>query len=241
MYYSGNSLNNNSGVIDSNNVLNLFDLSKGVYKIDYQLVSQDASDRLELTVNKGSISIFINHQWQDFTGTLSLQNYMNEDFQHLRLRVNEVTNFTLAVVDDGLISNPTVNLNLSPKFDFDLGDRRNKAWSAGKIDKLTGAAWYEGKVEISQVPQIGIVENIGGDDVTDWVRFSLKQGATINLVTDGAITEIVNSKNQVVLGSDDAYESNLNVFLKTGTYFLHYSSESSTVETFYSHASFSFA
>lgn len=237
MYYSGNYLDNNSGVLKPNNPLNLVKLSKGIYELDYQIVSSEGGYRLNLIVDKGSMSIFVDGKWQDFTGTLPLQDTQ----QHLKLRVNKESNFSLGVFDDGLINNPTVNLNLGSKFDFDLGDSRSKAWSAGKIDKLTGANWSNGRVESLDVPQIGIVETIGGDDVTDWVKFSLKKGATINLTTDGAIAEIVNFKNQVVLGSNDSYESDLTGYLKAGTYYLHYSSESSMVETFYSHANFTFA
>jgi hypothetical protein len=237
MYYSGNSLDNNSGVLNLNNSLNFFKLSRGIYEFDYQIVSSDLADRLNFSLTKGSMSVFTNGKWQNFTGTLPLQNTQ----QHIKLRANKETNLSLEVVDDGLISNPTVNLNLGSKFDFDLGDSRSKAWSVGKIDKLTGANWSNGQVENLNVPQIGIVETIGGDDVTDWVKFSLKKGATINLTTDGAIAEIVNYKNQVVLGSDDSYGSDLTGYLKAGTYFLHYSSESSMVETFYSQASFTFA
>ncbi len=237
MYFSGSSLDNNSGVLNSNNSLNFFKLSRGIYEFDYQLVSRDLSDRINLSLTKGSMSVFNDGKWQDFTEALPLQNTQ----QHLKLRVNKESNFSLSVFDDGLITNPTVNINLGSKFDFDLGDSRSKAWAAGKIDKLTGVNWYNGKVENLEVPQIGIVETIGGDDVTDWVKFSLKKGATINLTTDGAIAEIVNYKNQVILGSNDSYESNLTGYLKAGTYFLHYSSESSMVETFYSQASFTFA
>jgi hypothetical protein len=245
MYYSGNSLNNNSVVLNPNNSLNLFKLSKGIYKFDYQ-ISGDLNDHLDLTVTKGSIDVFVNNQWQNITDTLQFQNIQSvsrlrtENLQHIKLRVNKESSFSFGVVDDGLINNPTASLNLGHRFDFDLGDKRAKAWSVGKIDKLTGANWSNGKVDNLTAPQIGIEENIGGDDVTDWVKFSLKKGATINLTTDGAIVEIVNYKNQVVFGSDDSYESNLNGFLKAGTYFLHYSSESSMVETFYSQATFSF-
>lgn len=57
--------------------------------------------------------------------------------------------------------------------------------------------------------------------------------ATLVLIeTEKAIFELVNSKKQVVASSDDGYSSSLYAQLKPGTYYLHYSSESSTSEVF---------
>jgi hypothetical protein len=112
---------------------------------------------------------------------------------------------------------------------LDFGDRQYSAWRIGQRSEFDCPAIFGRGYRLSS---LDIKEKIGGDDVTDWVRIEIKAKALVNWITNGAIAELVNSKNQVVIGSDDGYESNLSATLNPGVYYLHFSSESSMEEIF---------
>lgn len=85
----------------------------------------------------------------------------------------------------------------------DLGDRSSRSWNAGKVDSLTNLSWNEGVVGPGNQAGLTITEKIGGDDVSDWVKFRVTGKATqIKLDTEGTIAEIVKGKS-VVVGSSD--------------------------------------
>ncbi|MEG3939875.1 hypothetical protein QT995_17155 [Microcoleus sp. S36b_A3] len=122
----------------------------------------------------------------------------------------------------------------------DMGNNRSGAWNMGKlarerrnpksgesVDILTGADWNEGIASKNRSGVSAISESIGGDDITDWARFRVNVPVQVNLVTDNAITAIVNSSQSVVVDSSDGYSSNLTATLEPGVYFLQFSSESS--------------
>jgi hypothetical protein len=112
---------------------------------------------------------------------------------------------------------------------FDFGDRAYKAWNIGKPSEFDCPATF---ARGRRLTSLNITEKIGGNDYSDHVRVEIKANAAIQLITQGAIAEIVNSKHQVVASSNDSYESKVETTLKPGTYFLHFSSESSMEEIF---------
>lgn len=97
----------------------------------------------------------------------------------------------------------------------DTGNNRSRAWnmerlarrrnlkSAESVDILTGADWDEGIAAKNRTGVSSISESIGGDDITDWARFRVNVPVQVNLVTDSAITAIVNSSRSVVVDSSD--------------------------------------
>jgi hypothetical protein len=112
---------------------------------------------------------------------------------------------------------------------LDFGDTRATAWIPGRPSEFECPVTKDSRRRFSS---LNITEKIGGDDVSDWVKLDIRQTAYIELTTQNAIAEIVNARNRVVVGSDDAYESKLTATLQPGTYYLHFSSESSLSEIF---------
>lgn len=114
----------------------------------------------------------------------------------------------------------------------DLGNSPKTGLKFNKLTTRTGKSWNQGDLSKTDTPGIYIEETIGGDEVTDYASFKLDKPTLILVETEGAIFELVNSKNEAVASSDDGYSSSLYVQLNPGTYYLHYSSESSTSEIF---------
>jgi hypothetical protein len=57
-----------------------------------------------------------------------------------------------------------------------------------RIDPLTGLSWNNGQVTRSDSTiGIKITETIGGDDVSDYAKFSINEASEIRLNTIGAI------------------------------------------------------
>jgi hypothetical protein len=56
------------------------------------------------------------------------------------------------------------------------------------FDPLTGLNWNNGQVIRNDSIGIKITETIGGDDVSDYAKFSLSEVSNIRLNTTGAIS-----------------------------------------------------
>lgn len=121
---------------------------------------------------------------------------------------------------------------------FDLGDNPATALRLGKIDQLTGLRVHHGIVGLTRNHKVKITESIGGDDVSDYVRFSLKSQQTLKIKTTGAIAQLLSSQRTVIVDSSDGYESTLQVTLQPGRYYLGFSSEGSIPYDFTSVISF---
>jgi hypothetical protein len=101
----------------------------------------------------------------------------------------------------------------------DTGNNRSGAWNMGSLARrrnfrsgeslniLTGAGWDGGMASKNRTGVASISETIGGNDMTDWARFRANVPVQINLVTNTAITAIVNSSRNTVVDS-----SNLTTF-----------------------------
>lgn len=224
--------------IQSNQQLLVTDANRGEYLLNFNLFSPDQSDALNLEVTKGRLSVFANGAWTPVPKVLSLPNIESRGGA-LRLRVDRTANLSFRLVDsftnpafNDVPTNPTARLQLTGlESSLDMGDRRSSAWNMGRIDRLTGLEWNEGIVDRA-ASSFRITESIGGDDVSDYARFSLSKAATVRIETEGAIAQLLNSKGMVVADSSDGYESLLTANLKRGTYYLGFSSESSIAQAF---------
>ncbi len=122
----------------------------------------------------------------------------------------------------------------------DLGNTRENAWDMGilkpwETDSNTGITWNNGYVYGTyHLGHSYISEKIGGGDVTDWTTFTLDEGSYLNFYHSNAVAEILDSSQQVVVGSNDAPSGNLQAYLEPGLYYLHFSSEASIRELFHS-------
>lgn len=105
-----------------------------------------------------------------------------------------------------------------------------KPWES---DTDTGTEYNQGYIYGSyHLGASYITEFIGGDDISDYINFSLDESSYINFYHSNAIAEILDSNNQVVVGSNDSYSGNLQAYLSPGNYSIGFSSESSTPELF---------
>jgi hypothetical protein len=240
MQYSGIKLTANVGTINKQKSLKLAQCLKGEYDFSYKFLSADANDSLNLVVGSGLVSVSLDHgvSWTPISKSFSF-NY-SKNLTGIKLRVDSRSaSFGLVASDRINLSNPTVQLTFGNNFDFDLPDTRYQAWSMGQIDSLTGLSWNNGQVTHSDsLVGIKITESIGGDDVSDYAKFSLSATSDIRLETNNAIAQIINYKGQVVIDSSDSYDSVLEGHLAAGTYYIGFSTESSTSETFTSSLSF---
>lgn len=217
--------------------LKVVDALRGEYEIGFELLTSDPGDYLKLSLEKGKMSVFVNGQWQPIANKEYSFQPNGQMPETLKVRVNSQAAFSIATVDPNAPTNPGATITLDSKLSEDLGDRSSRAWNAGKLDPTTGLQWNEGIVSAQPSAGISIREGIGGDDVSDWVKFSVTKTRTVQIQTGGAIVELV-KKNAVVAGSDDGYSSNFTSQLTRGTYYLHFSSESSTLEAFTSAVTF---
>ncbi|MCM0594581.1 MAG: hypothetical protein ACIWVG_04565 [Gloeotrichia echinulata HAB0833] len=218
---------------------------KGTYEINYSINSQDQDDRLSLNVTKGSMSWWksSSQTWEKINGKLELQNNGAQS-EGLKLRVDRSASFNFFTVDgynhfhDDAPTNPEAQITLvGGGLKFDMGLSRTTGWNMGKIYPTTNLNWNDGIVS-SSGNGIRISESIGGDDVSDYSKFQLTKDTTITLTTRDAIAQIINSKGMVVGDSHDSYNSTITVTLKKGTYYLGYSTESSTESIFTSELKF---
>jgi hypothetical protein len=238
MQYSGIKLTANVGTINKLKPLKLSQCLKGVYDFNYKFLSADTNDSLNLVVGSGLISVSLDNgvSWQ-FAKSFSFK--YNRNLTDIKLRVDSRSaSFGLVASDRVNLSNPTVQLTLGKSFDFDLPDTKYYSWNMGGIDPLTGLNWNNGQVVRNDSMEIKITETIGGDDFSDYAKFSLLEASNIRLNTTGAIAQIINYQGSVVIDSSDSYESVLEKNLTAGTYYIGFSSESSTVGTFTSSLSF---
>ncbi|MEY2831458.1 MAG: hypothetical protein RLZZ574_716 [Cyanobacteriota bacterium] len=239
MQYSGIKLTSNVGTINKLKPLKLSQCLKGVYDFNYKFLSADSKDSLNLVVGSGLISVSLDNG-VSWTQAKSFSFKYNKNLTDIKLRVDSRSaSFGLVASDRINLSNPTVQLTFGNNFDFDLPDTRYQAWGMGQIDSLTGLNWNNGQVTRSDsLIGIKITEAIGGDDVSDYAKFSLSATSDIKLETNNAIAQIINYKGQVVIDSSDSYDSVLEGHLAAGTYYIGFSTESSTVGSFTSSLSF---
>lgn len=238
MQYSGIKLTANVGTINKLKPLKLSQCLKGVYDFDYKFLSADTNDSLNLVVGSGLISVSLDNG-VSWTQAKSFSFKYNRNLTDIKLRVDSRSaSFGLLASDRVNLSNPSVQLTLGKSFDFDLPDTKYYSWNMGGIDPLTGLNWNNGQVVRNDSMEIKITETIGGDDFSDYAKFSLSEASNIRLNTTGAIAQIINYQGSVVIDSSDSYDSVLEKNLTAGTYYIGFSSESSTVGTFTSSLSF---
>lgn len=151
---------------------------------------------------------------------------------------NSLLNPQYTLSHTNLIGSNTLVNAIQPPLPPDMGGG-SQYWDMGvlepaQIDTVTGQRWDFGTVTRSEVPGTSFInENIGGDDVNDRAQFSVTQSVMLNLHTNGAIAEVINTAtNSVVVGSSDSYVSNLTALLSPGSYILSYSSEASIPAAF---------
>lgn len=237
-----------SKTIDFGQALQFNSVHKGTYEISYSINSPDQDDRLSLNVTKGSMSWWksSSQTWEKVNGKLELQNNGGQP-EPLKLRVNRSASFSFSTVDgynyspyDDAPTNPSAEIGLvSGGLKFDMGDRRTSGWRMGKVYSNTNLGWNDGVISSGGNGNgIRISETIGGDDVSDYATFQLTKNTTITLTTKDAIAQIINSKGMVVGDSNDSYNSTITVTLKKGTYYLGFSTESSTESIFTSELKF---
>jgi hypothetical protein len=238
MQYSGIKLTANVGTINKLKPLKLSQCLKGVYDFNYKFLSADTNDSLNLVVGSGLISVSLDNG-VSWTQAKSFSFKYNKNLTDIKLRVDSRSaSFGLVASDRINLSNPTVQLNFGKSFDFDMPDTKYHSWNMGGIDPLTGLNWNNGQVVRNDLMGIKITETIGGDDFSDYAKFSLSEASNIRLNTTGAIAQIINYQGSVVIDSSDSYDSVLEKNLTAGTYYIGFSSESSTVGTFTSSLSF---
>jgi hypothetical protein len=238
MQYSGIKLTSNVGTINKQQPLKLSQCLKGVYDFSYKFLSADTNDSLNLVVGSGLISVSLDNgiSW---TQSKSFSFKYNKNLTNIKLRIDSRSaSFGLIATDRVNLSNPSVQLTFGKSFDFDLPDTKYYSWNMGGIDPLTGLNWNNGQVVRNDSIGIKITETIGGDDVSDYAKFSLSEASNIRLNTTGAIAQIINYQGSVVIDSSDSYSSVLEKNLTAGTYYIGFSSESSTVGSFTSSLSF---
>ncbi len=208
--------------------LELVNAPRSSYEIFFEGI--DAPSQMEMQVKKGQVQI---SNPPGLSGIVPLgPRYFVQPEVTGTVTVSRGTSLSFVSTTDSLMTITTTAAD-----PFDLGDRASRAWNAGKVDKLTNLSWNGAVVGPGQQAGLTITEQIGGDDVTDWVKFRVTGKATqIQLDTNGAIAELVRGKS-VVVGSSDAYDSSLTATLTRGTYYLHFSSESSMSEAFTSRLS----
>lgn len=207
--------------------LELVDAPKGNYDIFFEGVY--ASSQMEMQVKKGHVQVT---NPPGLAGIIfSGPRYFPQPDVTSTVTVSRVTALSFVPMTDSLM---TITTTAADPFDF--GDRSSRSWNAGKIDKLTNLEWDNGVVGPGNQAGLTINEAIGGDDVSDWVKFRVTRATQIQLDTDGAIAELLKGKT-VITGSSDAYDSSLTASLTRGTYYLHFSSESSMSEAFTSRLS----
>jgi hypothetical protein len=238
MQYSGIKLTANVGTINKLKPLKLSQCLKGVYDFNYKFLSTDTNDSLNLVVGSGLLSVSLDNG-VSWTQAKSFSFKYSKNLTDIKLRVDSRSaSFGLVASDRVNLSNPTVQLNFGSSFDFDLPDTKYNSWNMGGIDPLTGLNWNNGQVVRNDSMEIKITETIGGDDFSDYAKFSLSEASNIRLNTTGAIAQIINYQGSVVIDSSDSYDSVLEKNLTAGTYYIGFSSESSTVGTFTSSLSF---
>lgn len=209
--------------------LELVDAPRGNYDIFFEGVY--APSQMEMQVKKGRVQVS-NPPGLSGIVPQGLRYFVQPDVT-ATVAVSRVTALSFVPTTDSLMTITTA----AAADPFDLGDRSSRAWNAGKVDKLTNLSWNEAVVGPGEQLGLTITEQIGGDDVTDWVKFRVTGKATqIQLDTNGAIAELVKGKS-VMVGSSDAYDSSLTATLTRGTYYLHFSSESSMPAAFTSRLS----
>jgi hypothetical protein len=127
-----------------------------------------------------------------------------------------------------------------PNTGKDLGNDELTGLNLGTLkpwetDTNTGKEYNQGYVYGSyHLGASYINEFIGGDDVSDWIKFSLDEPSYINFYHSGAIAEIIDNTvlPLVVASSQDSYSGNLQAYLQPGNYSIHFSSESSISDLF---------
>ncbi len=114
--------------------------------------------------------------------------------------------------------------------DLDLNIGVLKPW---ETDSITGFEYNQGYIYGSyHLGASYITETIGGDDVSDRLSFTLEEDSYINFYHNNAIAEIIDSNDQVIIGSQGSYSGNLQALLTPGDYSIAFSSESSNQELF---------
>lgn len=239
MQYSGITLTNKTGTINKNKYLKLNQVLKGEYDFSYKFTSLDTKDKLKLVVGEGSLLLSTNGG----TSWLTVNNFFELNYRStttkLKIQVlSRSAKFAFVSADKENLSSPQIQLTLGQQFNFDMPNSRYSSWAMGEVDPLTGLSYNQGKLTSLDTPGITILETIGGDDVADYAKFSLKNPESIHIDTQNAIVQVINYKGQVVLDSNDSYTSALDGNLAAGTYYLGFSSESSTIGTFTSEISF---
>ncbi len=164
----------------------------------------------------------------------------------LQLRVNKIERIGDLDNDnntDNNTDNPYSYIYSEPPYPIpannkDLGNDSITGLNLGTLkpwetDTDTGTEYNQGYIYGSyHLGASYITEFIGGDDYSDYVNFTLDESSYINFYHNNAIAEILDSNNQVVVGSNDSYSGNLQAYLSQGNYSIGFSSEASDPELF---------
>jgi hypothetical protein len=232
MFYSGVDVVNQQAVVNYGEVLTIAQVNQGEYGLEYQLQSSDPCDYFTLAENSGQVSVFVNQAWHPVEGSVRFPN--TQDSELLRIRVDSSKASFSMQAGDGYdcypgdtLTHPKLLVSLGSEFNFDMGNTAKEAWELGRITPQTSLTWMNGRVE-QGTRSIQITENIGGDDVSDYLSFTLAKPATVGIQTEGAIAQVLNGNaTAVIVDSNGFYESTFKVRLPPGHYFLGFSSESS--------------
>lgn len=231
LYTSENDENHDKIYYYDGSNLNLFaDRSSATTQLSLRRwISESTTQQVEVT--EGELT-FITLDTVDKSGTLQLR--INKIEKVGNLSDNDTDNNT----DDPysyIYSEPPYPI---PSNNKDLGNDSLTGLNLGVLkpwetDTDTGTEYNQGYIYGSyHLGASYITEFIGGDDYSDYINFSLDESSYLNFYHSNAIAEILDSNNQVIVGSNDSYSGNLQTYLSSGDYSIGFSSEASLPELF---------
>ena len=226
LYASENDFDHDNIYFYDGTNLNLFD-SRSSATIQHSAtrwISETTTQ--QVAVNDGKLT-FITLDTVDKTGTTQLRINGIERIDDL---VNETNDPYSYIYEEPPYPIPDIGKDLGndPLTGLNLGTL--KPW---ETDSNTGTEYNQGYVYGSyHLGASYITEFIGGDDVSDYIQFSLDESSYLNFYHNNAIAQILDENQQVIIGSNDGYSGNLQAYLDPGNYYIGFSSESSESELF---------
>ena len=117
-------------------------------------------------------------------------------------------------------------LSLSPETAWNMGVL--KPW---ETDSNSGIAWEQGYI-YSNGGHNSITALIGGENVNEYVTFTLEEMSYLNFYHNNVIAEILDNNMEVIVSSNDGYDGNLKTQLEASNYYIHFSTDASDSELF---------
>jgi hypothetical protein len=155
----------------------------------------------------------------DITYLLTLNCFSNNPYEPI------LSSPPLPIPDTGKLLGDT------PENSFNLGEFTPD--NTGDPSQAQDKVWNRGYVYNSAQNGVSQIQSfIGGDDLSQWIKFTLNSPLMITVEHNNVITELVNSNNGVIVNSSGNYEGIFQAQLEPGNYFVHFSSESSIKELF---------